>query len=157
MMETPALSEITESRGLLRRQNGITLLESIVVMLIIVVMVISIYIGIVYAERQLLTNYRDRVATLLINGELEMEYYRYSRSNPFQLQANQQYVIDDLNPDHILHAYLTIERKTGQESSNEQLLNFVYLEATMRWTDQVTQRERYIRMREDYFLPNSGP
>ncbi|MBW6514294.1 MAG: prepilin-type N-terminal cleavage/methylation domain-containing protein [Candidatus Syntrophosphaera sp.] len=157
MIETPALSASSESPGLLRRQQGMTLLEVIVVMLIIVVMVISIYIGIVYAERQLLTNYRDRVATLLLNGELEMEYYRYSRSNPFQLQANVQYVIDDLNPDHIQHAYMTIERKTGQETSNEQLLNFVYLEATMRWTDQVTQKERFIRMREDYFLPNTGP
>lgn len=157
MMKMPGLSGTASPFELLRKQNGISLIETLVVVLVIVVMVISIYIGIVYAERQLLTNYRDRVATLLINGELEMEYYRYSRSNPFELQVNKQYVLDDLDPDHVLFGYMTVERKSGQESSNEQLLDFIYLEATFKWMDQVTQRERYIRMREDYFLPNIGP
>ncbi len=136
---------------LLRRQSGFTLLEALVLMLVIVVLVISVYIGVVYAEKQLLTNYRDRVATMLIAGELEMEYYRHTRSKPFELQTNRQYVLDDRDPEHVLWAYMTIQRSVAQESSNEQLLNFVILEGTLKWTDPATQKERMIKMREDYF------
>ena len=138
--------------GLLRRQSGITLLETLAVVAVRVVMVLTIYIGIVYAEKQLLTNYRDRVATLLITGELEMEYYRHSRSKPFELQVNKEYVVDDLNPDHILKGKMTIVSRNAQESSNEQLLDYIYLEATLRWMDPGSRKERYIQMREDYFL-----
>ncbi|MDD4223745.1 MAG: hypothetical protein PHD87_04095 [Candidatus Cloacimonetes bacterium] len=139
--------------GLLAGQSGITLLETLAVVAVIAVMLVAIYIGVVYAERQLLINYRDRVATLLITGELEMEYYRHSRSKPFELQVNREYIIDDLNPDHILRGKMTIASRNAQESSNEQLLNYVYLETTLRWTEPNSQTERFIRMREDYFIP----
>lgn len=138
--------------SLLRGQSGITLIETLVLMLVIVVLVVSVYIGIVYAERQLLTNYRYRAATLLVVGELEMEYYRHSRSKPFELQRGREYVLDDRDPEHILRGNMTVEIRSGQESSNEQLLNFKYLEATLSWQDPVTEETRYIRMREDYFL-----
>ncbi len=84
---------------LLKEQKGMTLLELLAVMVIIVIMVLAIYIGIVYAEKQLLINYRDRVATLLVTGELEMEYYRHVHSKPFELQVNREYIIDDRDPD----------------------------------------------------------
>ena len=67
---------------LLRAQGGFTLVEALVLTLVIVVLVVSVYIGVVFAEKQLLVNYRDRVATLLVAGELEMEYYRSSRRRP---------------------------------------------------------------------------
>ena len=137
---------------LLQEQKGMTLLEVLAVMVIIVVMVLAIYIGIVYAEKQLLINYRDRVATLLVTGELEMEYYRHVHDKPFELQVNREYIIDDRDPNHILVGYMTIEQKTAQESSNEQLLNYIYLEATLRWIDPDTKKERFSRMREDYFI-----
>ncbi len=141
------------SFALLRRQSGITLMESMVLMLVIVMLIVSIYIGVVYAEKQLLTNYRDRVATLLIAGELDMEYLRHSRSKPFELQVNKQYVLDDLDPKHIIRGNMTVEMKSAQESSNTQLLPYVYLEGTFRWLDTTSNKQRFIRMREDYFIP----
>ncbi len=138
--------------GLLSRQSGITLLETLAVVAVLAVMIVTVYIGIVYAERQLLTNYRDRVATLLVTGELEMEYYRHSRSKPFELQVNKQYVLDDNNPDRVVRGNMTIVSRNAQETSNEQLLNYIQLEATFRWIDPGSRNERYIRMREDYFL-----
>ncbi|HOU72261.1 MAG TPA: hypothetical protein PLB85_02675 [Candidatus Syntrophosphaera sp.] len=138
--------------GLLSRQSGITILETMAVMTVVVVTVLAIYIGVVYAERQLLTNYRDRVATLLITGELEMEYYRHTRSKPFELQLNKQYILDDTNPEHVLCGNMTVTTRNAQETSNEQLLNYIQLEATFRWIDPGSKKERYIRMREDYFL-----
>ncbi len=151
-MNTRPESRLVEPLGLLRRQSGITLLETLAVMVVLVVTLLTVYIGVVYAERQLLTNYRDRVATLLITGELEMEYLRHSRSKPFQLQSNKEYIIDDHNPNRILRGRMTIESHRAQESSNEQLLKYIYLEATLSWTDPGSQRERHITMREDYFL-----
>ncbi len=138
--------------ALLRGQSGITLIETLVLMLVIVILVISVYIGIIYAERQLLANYRYRAATLLVVGELEMEYYRHSRSKPFELQLGREYVLDDRDPEYILRGNMTVEVKSGLESSNEQLLNFKYLEATLSWKDPLNEETRYIRMREDYFL-----
>ncbi len=139
--------------GLLSRQSGITLLETLAVVAVLAVMIVTVYIGIVYAERQLLTNYRDRVATLLVTGELEMEYYSHSRSKPFELQVNKQYVLDDNNPDRVVRGNMTIVSRNAQETSNEQLLNYIQLEATFRWIDPGSRNERYIRMREDYFIP----
>jgi competence protein ComGC len=137
---------------LLKDQRGITLIEAMVLVLVIVVLVLSIYIGVVYAEKQLLTNYRDRVAMLLVAGELEMEYLRHSRSQPFELQKNKEYVIDDLNREKVLTGRMNVDLKRGQESSNEQLLDFIYLEATLTWRDPYTKSNRFIRLREDYFL-----
>lgn len=136
----------------IRRQSGMTLIEALVLVLVIVILVISIYIGVVFAEKQLVTNYRDRVATLLVTGELEMEYYRHSRSQPFLLQTGVEYVIDELTKGKVLTGRMTIELRRGQESSNEQLLDFVYLVATLTWRDPFTKEPRYIRMREDYFM-----
>ena len=151
-MKVQESSTAVEPFGLLRRQSGFTLIESLVLVVVIVVLVLSVYIGVIYAERQLLQDYRDRVATLLVTGELEMEYYRHSRSKPFELQVNKEYVIDDSNPNHILRGKMTITQVAAQETSNQQLLNFVYLNAVMRWIDPSNQKERTISMREDYFM-----
>lgn len=140
-----------EAFGLLRAQGGFTLMEALVLTLVIVILVVSVYIGVVYAEKQLLVNYRDRVATLLVAGELEMEYYRSSRKRPFELQKGREYVLDDIGKSEALIGYMTIELKHGEESSNEQQIKYQILEATLRWVDTTTKKERYIRMREDYF------
>jgi hypothetical protein len=81
-----------------------------------------------------------------------MEYYRHVHDKPFELQVNREYIIDDRDPEHIVVGYMTIEQKSAQESSNEQLLNYIYLEATLSWIDPDTKKERFIRMREDYFI-----
>lgn len=146
------LAEDHRSFAVLRRQSGITLIESLVLVLVIAVLIISVYLGVIYAERQLQANYRNRVATLLVTGELEMEYYRHSRSKPFELQVNKTIVLDDTNPDNVLWGRMTVERKNAKESSNEQLLDYWILEATLRWIDPVSKKERFIRMREDYFI-----
>ena len=130
---------------LLRAQGGFTLVEALVLTLVIVVLVVSVYIGVVFAEKQLLVNYRDRVATLL------MEYYRSSRRRPFELQQAREYVLDDIGKSETLKGRMTIELKYGEESSNEQVIKYQILEATFRWMDTTTKKERYIRMREDYF------
>lgn len=138
--------------GILKDDSGLTLIEVIVLMAVMVVLFLSIYIGVVYAEKTLLNNYRDRVATLLITGELEMEYYRHTHSRPFQLQQGTEYVIDELARGKQLKGRMYITMTRGAESSNERMLNFVSLTGTLVWKDPSTKKDRYIRMREDYFI-----
>lgn len=134
-----------------RNQQGFTLIEALVLMAVIVILVVSVYIGVVYAEKTLVTNYRDRVASLLIAGELEMEYYRFSRSRPFLLQQGTEFVIDEMDKGKLLKGRMYVDLKRDKETSNERLLDYVYLVATLVWKDPLTKKDRYVRMREDYF------
>jgi len=77
-------------------ESGMTLIEVLVTSLVILFTVISIYIGVVFAEKQLIRNYRDRVATLLASGEMEWQYYRQRAFNAFDLFGERQVVIDHL-------------------------------------------------------------
>jgi hypothetical protein len=52
-------------RGILASQGGYTLIAVIVEATVLLVSFLGLYIGIVYAEAQLIQNYRTRVATLL--------------------------------------------------------------------------------------------
>lgn len=137
--------------NILRQARGFTLIEALVLVVVIVILIISLYIGLIYAEKTLATNYRDRVVTLLLAGELEMEYYRHSRSWAFQLQNAQEYVIQEFDRGRVLRGRMTITAQSGMEISNQHSLNYVSLVATMVWKDPVTKLDRVIRMREDYF------
>jgi hypothetical protein len=127
------------------------MIEALVLVVVIVILMVSLYIGIVYAEKTLATNYRDRVVTLLLAGELEMEYYRHTRGYNFELQSGREYVIQEFERGRALRGRMTISSLSGMETSNQQPLSFVALTATMTWTDPVTKQPRIIRMREDYF------
>ena len=143
---------ITRPFGVLKDPGGLTLIEVIVLMAVMVVLFLSIYIGVVYAEKTLVNNYRDRVATLLISGELEMEYYRHSRSRPFLLQQGTEFVIDELARGKQLKGRMYVNLTRGAESSNERMLNYVAITGTLVWRDPSSKKDRYIRMREDYFI-----
>lgn len=136
---------------ILRQARGFTLLEALVLVVVMVILFLSLYTGIVYAEKTLATNYRDRVVTLLLAGELEMEYYRHTRGYPFQLQNAQEYVIQEFERGRVLKGRLTVSAQSGIETSNQRPLNFVALTATMTWVDPITKQPRVLRMREDYF------
>ncbi|HPN40392.1 MAG TPA: hypothetical protein PKX36_02595 [Candidatus Cloacimonadota bacterium] len=137
--------------SILRQTRGFTMIEALVLVVVIVILIVSLYIGIVYAEKTLATNYRDRVVTLLLAGELEMEYYRHTRGYDFQLQNSQEYVIQEFDRGRPLTGRLTISSLSGMETSNQRTLNYVALTATMTWIDPVSKRPRVMRMREDYF------
>jgi len=137
--------------SILRQARGFTMIEALVLVVVIVILMVSLYIGIVYAEKTLATNYRDRVVTLLLAGELEMEYYRHTRGHSFELQSGREYVIQEFERGRPLKGRLTVSALSGMETSNQRTLNFVALTATMTWTDPVSKQPRILRMREDYF------
>ncbi len=137
--------------GTLGSQDGFTLIEVIISVVILAMVIVTIYIGIIYAETQILNNYRDRVATLLASGELEMQQYYYSKVNGFRLHSGKDVVIDKLPKNKVLMGRLTIELKKDTEFAGGQLYDFRYLLVTVRWKDPGTKKERFITMREDYY------
>lgn len=137
--------------GTLGSQDGFTLIEVIISVVILAMVIVTIYIGIIYAETQILNNYRDRVATLLASGELEMQQYYYSKVNGFRLHSGKDVVIDKLPRNRTLMGRLTVELKKDTEFAGGQLYDFRYLLVTVRWKDPGTKKERFITMREDYY------
>jgi prepilin-type N-terminal cleavage/methylation domain-containing protein len=137
--------------GTLGSQDGFTLIEVIISVVILAMVIVTIYIGIIYAETQILNNYRDRVATLLASGELELQQYYYSKVNGFRMHSGKDVVIDKLPKNKVLMGRLTIELKKDTEFAGGQLYDFRYLLVTVRWKDPGTKKERFITMREDYY------
>lgn len=121
--------------GTLGSQDGFTLIEVIISVVILAMVIVTIYIGIIYAETQILNNYRDRVATLLASGELEMQQYYYSKVNGFRMHSGKDVVIDKLPKNKVLMGRLTIELKKDTEFAGGQLYDFRYLLVTVRWKD----------------------
>ena len=141
----------SQARGILRGQDGFTLIEILISTLVLVAAIVTIYIGVVYAEQQLLNNYRDRVASLLASGELEMQNFYFKRSNGFRMHSGKDVVIDVLPRNKVLNGRLSIDRKRDTEFSGGSLLEYQYLLVTVKWIDPKSGKERYVTMREDYY------
>ena len=137
--------------GILKSEKGFTLIEALVSAIIIVGVTVAIYTGIMYAENQILQNYRDRVATLLASGELEMQHYYYVQTKTFRPFHDKDVVIDYLGKDKALIAKMTMEIKKGSELATGRVLHFQYLLVSVTWADPQTKKVRYITVREDYY------
>ncbi len=135
----------------LKSEKGITLIEALVTVAILVGVVVTIYIGVIYAENQIMQNYRDRVATLLASGELEMQHYYYSTSQTFRPFTRKDVIIDYLPRNKVLMGNLSISIKKDTEYAAGQVYNMAYLIAKVSWIDPKTRKERFITLREDYY------
>ena len=154
MMDSTIAMPETKHPGpmtILRQDRGFTLIEALVLVVVMVILFLSLYIGIIYAEKTLATNYRDRVVMLLLTGELEMEYYRHANGRPFQLQYAKDYVIDELGKGKTVRGKMTITAQSGREISNLHNLEFVAVTAAMSWIDPINKQLRSRSMREEYF------
>lgn len=136
---------------ILRQARGFTLIEALVLVLVVVILVTSLYIGIIYAEKSLATNYRDRVVTLLLVGELEMEYYRHENGQPFLLVNNKDYIIQELDRGRPITGKMTVSARVGTDVTNDRAIPYTALTATMTWKDPFTKQNRTLSMREDFF------
>jgi len=132
--------------------KGFTLVEVLVSTLVLVVSIITIYIGIVYAESQVTNNYRDRVASLLASGELELQHYYFVNRGGFNLHHGTDVLIQDLPRNRRLMGRMTVD--TRQENDNNVAgvaLKITVLEVKVEWRDPNTNKLRFIKMREDYY------
>jgi len=141
---------------LLSNERGVTLLEVLVTAVVLALLVLSVYIGIVFAERMAVRNYRDRAATLIATGELERQYFinRYNAMGDqdyFKLFSNREVVIDRIGKRDLLMGSLTVSRYSGVEYSDSQRYSFNYLIARVEWRDPYNDEITYIQLREDYY------
>jgi len=128
-----------------------TLVEVLVTSLVIVFTVISIYIGVVFAEKQLTRNYRDRVATLVASGEMEWQYYRFRTFNSFDLFGDRQVVIDHLPRGRILFGRMSVDVQNKYETPLGQYLYYDQVQISVTWNEPLDTRQRKVVIREDFY------
>ncbi len=134
-----------------------TLLEVLVTSLIIVFTLMSIYIGVVYAEKTVLQNYRDRAATLLASGELEQIYYNFStmyNGNPALIpnRYSKDVVIDLLPKNKKLTGRLLMEKTFQNEFVSGSMIRAYVVNITIEWKEPTSSMaKRSIVLREDYY------
>jgi len=136
--------------SLLRSQGGYSLAEVMVAAIVMAVMIITVYIGIIYADRQITKNYRHRVATLLLSGELEKQYTLFHKEGIFHPYTNLPVIIEQTD-DVTVNGTITITVGRERENYMSQNYNFSYLIGEIKWIDPATEKLHYIRMREDFY------
>ena len=136
--------------SLLRSQGGYSLAEVMVAAIVMAVMIITVYIGIIYADKQVTKNYRHRVATMLLTGELEKQYTLFHKEGIFHPYTNLPVIIEQTD-DVTVNGTITITVGRERENYMSQNYNFSYLIGEIKWIDPATEKLHYIRMREDFY------
>jgi len=136
--------------SLLRSQGGYSLAEVLVVAIVMAVMIITIYIGIIYADRQITKNYRHRVATLILTGELEKQYTLFMKEKIFRPFTNKPVIIEQTD-DVTVYGYITISVYNDIENYMSNTYNFTYLVGEISWLDPASNKKHYVRLREDFY------
>ncbi|HOA28775.1 MAG: prepilin-type N-terminal cleavage/methylation domain-containing protein [Candidatus Cloacimonetes bacterium] len=146
---------------LLTNERGVTLLELLVTAVILVVLILTVYIGIVFADRMSVRNYRDRVATLLVSGELDCQYFinkfnNYGSQDYFKTFKSRDVVIDHIKKKDLLMGKLSVTAVPEIEYNGLQQYKFVKLIARVEWQDPYDRKLKYVQMREDYYMSLGG-
>ena len=135
----------------LKNQQGITLLETMATVAIMAFALVSIYMGILYAEKQMQRNYHDRVATLAASGEVEWQFYYYKNYKTFDLFSNRKVVLDNLARGKTLNGSLSVSIVETDESPFGVNVPFTILEAKVTWQEPGDKTTRSIVVREDFY------
>jgi len=136
---------------LLTNERGVTLLEVLVSALVLAVLVISIYIGIQYAEKQSVLNNRQRAATLLATGEYN-KYNANQNDLEFMPYGNQEVTIDVLESGAQLTGLQSVSTRRASEFSGAQQYPYTEVITRVEWIDPASGETQYIEMREDYYV-----
>jgi hypothetical protein len=135
----------------IHNEQGITLLETLATMIIVAFAMISIYMGILYADKQVQRNYHDRVATLLASGELDWQTYYKKNNKQFQLFTHRTVLIDRLNRGIALNGDMSTRLVETYENPFGMIVPFSALEVIVRWQEPGDRGFRSIVVREDYY------
>lgn len=141
---------------LLRDERGITLLEVLISAVVMVVLITSIYIGIKYAEKETLQNYRHRAATLIASGELERQYHfsiNHTIQNPPQFDLYQGKTIDlvPIDARRMLQATQSVEMNMRSVVENGIGYDVFELKSIVEWTDPESRQNMRVVLHEDFY------
>lgn len=141
---------------LLRDERGITLVEVLVSAVVMVVLITSIYIGIMYAQRETLQNYRHRAATLIAAGEIERQY-NYSINHvvqippQFDLFQNKKIDLVPLTDRKMLEATQSVEVRSVQLVEHGISYDVYELKSIVEWVDPDTRKQMRVVLHEDFY------
>lgn len=132
-------------------EQGLTLIEVLISSMVIVVTILTIFIGIVFAEKQLTRNYRDRVATLHASGELDWQYYHKKTYNTFASSLNREVTIDRLPKNRSLRGRLSTAIKEENELAGGSTMIYDVFTVRVTWTEPGDNKTRFIEMKEEFY------
>lgn len=135
----------------LKNENGMTLLEIIATALIVGVAMVGLYMGIIYADKQVQRNYHDRVATLHASGEIDWQYYYRKNYKEFDRFNNKIVNIDFLDRGRILTGLMTMQVMNEGETPFGAPVEYQRLEITVKWKEPGDKTDRKIVVREDFY------
>jgi prepilin-type N-terminal cleavage/methylation domain-containing protein len=135
----------------LNNEKGVTLLEVLATAIIIGVALISLYTGIMYADKQLQRNYHDRVATLHASGELDWQTYYYKNYKEFDVYNSKTVVIDKLYRGRLLSGQMKMRLTDTFENPFGTVVPYKVLEISVSWVEPGDKNTRKIVVREDYY------
>lgn len=136
--------------GLLRAQRGFSLIEVLVTTLVLVVLITTIYMGVVYAEKMVRHNYRHRVATFLASGEIEKQYTLYLKENIMRPFSGRTVIIDQTEQSTI-RGQISVSVGRDVEFYVTKQYPYTYVIAEVNWTDPETNKAQKVKIREDFY------
>jgi len=135
----------------IKNERGTTLMETLASTIILSFAVISLYIGILYADKQVQRNYHDRVAILHASGELDWQMYCKKNTKKFDLFQNRSVVIDKLYKGRLLKGLMSTSLVDNFESQSGFVVPYSVLEISVRWVEPGDNEERKYVVREDFY------
>lgn len=139
-------------KSALSNERGLTLLEVMVTAIVIVLTIISIYIGVVYAEKQMQRNYHDRVATLHASGRMEGLFLYYARAGTFQTTyPPQPVVLDNFPKNKKLYGTSTVSVVATTEPAANVPLPFFRVQVKVSWFEPGDKKTRSVIIVEDFY------
>jgi hypothetical protein len=136
--------------AILKSEKGVTLLEVLATGIIVLVALISIYTGIIYADKQVQRNYHDRVATLHASGEIEWQTFYMKNYKVFDTFSSRTVLIDKLKRGN-LNGQMTERKVETFENPFGVSVPYNILEVTVSWVEPGDNRTRRIVVREDFY------
>lgn len=136
----------------LKNQKGVTMIETMAMVAIIAVAMLSLYAGILYADKQVQRNYHDRVATLHASGELDWQTYYRRNYKEFDNFSNRAVVLDKDNlKGKFLYGYMSTKVTETFESPQGTILPYSIMEVSVSWQEPGDKTPRKIVVREDFY------
>lgn len=140
-------------RQLLNNESGVTLIETLVTALVTVAAFLSLYIGILYSEKQIERDYHDRTAALIASGAIEQQRYIYKTNKMFDGAFPAQVVVIDqgYNNKGQIIGYLTREMSFPTENFEGLPRSYTTMEMHVTWREPKDVKQREMIVREDFF------
>lgn len=149
-IDVPCRMKASQAIGLLHGNRGVSLIEVMMVSFILALMIVTIYMGVIYAETQILQNYRHRQATLIASGEVEKHYVRFRKMH--SLDSPNSYDVElDNTEDTPIVARVSITKGQAVEHNVAKQYPYFFVTAEVRWTDPYTEKTNTVKIREDFY------